>query len=475
LRFHFDKLIDDYLSPIGDSGRHASSSGRRMPAGGRAIKGANVALKRRDFLRISAAGAATALLAACGAAASVPTPTQPAASANPATSSTPAAAPRPTGRSDVIKLVSSLPHTGSAKGLSDAISNGIKMAIDDAGGRVGSFTIQYEPWDDASAATGSWDAAKEADNANKAIVDPDLMVYIGTYNSGAAKVSIPILNKAGLAMISPGNTYPGLTKKIEGAVEQNEPDVYYPTGKRTYSRVVPSDELQGAAAASWAKDLGAKSVGILDDTELYGHGIAVIFGQKAKALGMSVYGPQGIDRRASDYRALALQMKSQGVDLVFYGGITANNAGKLWQDLRSVLGPDVKLMGPDDIFQDAFIKAAGSAAEGTFVTFGGVPANKLTGKGADFYRNYKAKYQIEPEAYAAYGYEASAAVLNAIKQAGAKDRGAILAALMSTKSLSGVLGSPWSFTETGDTTLTTMSGSTVKDGKFEFVKLLESR
>src|SRR5262249_12821298 len=144
---------------------------------------------------------------------------------------------------------------------------------------------------------------------NKAAPDPDIMAYIGTYNSGAAKISIPILNKANLMMISPANTYPGLTKKIKDAVEKNEPDVYYPSSKRSYCRVCPSDELQSAVKASWAKELGAKTVSILDDTELYGHGIAVVFAKKAQDLGMKVTGPQGIDRNAADYRSVALQLK----------------------------------------------------------------------------------------------------------------------------------------------------------------------
>jgi branched-chain amino acid transport system substrate-binding protein len=300
------------------------------------------------------------------------------------------------------------------------------------------------------------------------------MVYLGTFNSGAAKISIPVLNKADLVMISPANTYPGLTKKIEGLVEKNEPDVYYPSGKRNYCRVVPSDELQGAAAANWAKDLGAKSVGVLDDTELYGHGIAVVFAKKAQDLGMSVTGPQGIDRNAADYRSVALQLKTKGVDLVFFGGITQNNAGKLWQDLRSVLGDKVKLMGPDGIVEEAFLKAAGTAAEGTYVTFGGIPPARLTGKGADWYKRYKEKFNGEPEAYASYGYEAATVALDAIKRAGKKDREAIRAAVFATKEFNGILGN-WSFTETGDTTLTTMSGQSVKNGKFEFEKLLEAK
>ena len=178
-----------------------------------------------------------------------------------------------------IKIVSSLPRTGSSKGQTDTIVNAMKMALDEVGMKVGGATIVYEDMDDATPARGAWDAGKEAENANKAVADADVMVYVGTFNSGAAKVAIPILNRANLVMISPANTYPGLTKPGKG--EPNEPDVYYPGGKRNYARVVPADDLQGAVGANWAKQIGATKVYILDDTELYGHGIAVVFAETA--------------------------------------------------------------------------------------------------------------------------------------------------------------------------------------------------
>src|SRR5439155_7874048 len=111
--------------------------------------------------------------------------------------------------------------------------------------------------------------------------DADVMVYIGTFNSGAAKVAIPILCRANLAMISPANTYPGLTKSIPGAVEANEPDVYYPGCTRNFTRVVPSDEIQGAAAANWARTLGATRAYVLHEPQLYGHALAVSFARAA--------------------------------------------------------------------------------------------------------------------------------------------------------------------------------------------------
>jgi len=131
--------------------------------------------------------------------------------------------------SQVIKIVSSLPRTGSANAQSTTLVNGIKIAIDEVGGKIGDFTLAYEDWDDASPERGQWDPAVEAENAQKAVKDPDIMAYIGTYNSGAAKISMPILNQASLVMVSPANTYPGLTKPHTG--EANEPQVYRPSGK----------------------------------------------------------------------------------------------------------------------------------------------------------------------------------------------------------------------------------------------------
>ncbi|MDP9375351.1 MAG: branched-chain amino acid ABC transporter substrate-binding protein, partial [Chloroflexota bacterium] len=373
-----------------------------------------------------------------------------------------------------IKLYSSFPRTGANKSQTDSVVNSIKLALEEAGNKAGNFTLAYEDLDDGSPAkSGNWDAAVEAANANKVTADPDAMVYIATFNSGAAKVSIPITNQANLGMISPANTYTGLTKNVRGAVEANEPEVYYPTGKRNYCRVIPTDDLQGAVGATYVKELGAKKVYILDDSELYGRGLAGVFAEAAKKLGLEVVGPESIDPQATDYRSLAQKVRSANADMIYFGGITGNNAGKLWKDMRSVLGRDFRMMGPDGIFDGDFLDAAAEAAEGTYITFGGLPPEQLTGKGAEWYKRYKDKYKSEPEAYAAYGYEAATVAIDAIRRAGRKDRAAIRDAMLATKDWNGVLGT-WSFTETGDTTLTKMSINQVRNGKFEYVKTLEA-
>lgn len=384
--------------------------------------------------------------------------------------------PGGTGTSDRVKIVSSLPMTGSSLGQTQTVVNGIKQVLDENQSMAcdGKVKIDYEVMDDATAAAGKWDPAQETANANKAVADSAVVAYIGTFNSGAAKLSIPILNQADLVMVSPANTYPGLT--IPGTGEGNEPNIYYPNGKRNYARVVPTDILQGSAGANWAKMLGVKKVYILDDQELYGKGIADIFAKTAKEQGLEVLGHEGIDPRASDYRALMTKLKALQPDLIYFGGITQNNLGQLIKDARNVgmTADRVKIMGPDGTFEQALIDAAGKDAEGYYVTFGGVPGKELTGKGKTWYENYKKKYNAEPEAYAAYGYEAANVIVNAINQVCQNDRAAIRDAVMGTKDFQGVLGT-WSFDKNGDTSLTTLSGNTVKNGKFEFVTKLEAK
>ena len=372
--------------------------------------------------------------------------------------------------SGTIKIVSSMPRTGSANAQTTTTVNGIKMAIEERGGKVGNFDIVFEDWDDASAKKGDWDPEVEAANANKAVQDADVMVYLGTYNSGAAKISMPILNKAGITMISPANTYTGLTKPGKG--EAGEPEAYRPSGEINYFRVVPADDIQGRVAAEWMQKMGAKSVYILDDRGLYGKGIADVFETTLPSVGIKSLGREGIDPKAQEYKSLLTKIQEKNPDWVYFGGTTQTNAGQLVKDAVAV-GLKARFMMPDGCFEEAFIKAAGpeNANERAHLTFGGLPPEKLTGKGAEFVKAYKAKFNGNPEGYAVYGYTAAKVALDAIERAGHKDRTAIRAAVMATDEKDGVLGT-WKFDENGDTTSTTMSGNVVSGGTFEFVTVL---
>jgi branched-chain amino acid transport system substrate-binding protein len=375
-----------------------------------------------------------------------------------------------------VKIWSSLPRQGSSKGQTDTIVNAINLALEERGGMGGGCEIEYIDGDDSTAEAGQWTEAKEIENATNASTDESVVAYIGTFNSGAAQVSIPINCQAGLVMVSPANTYPGLTKPGKGA--EGEPDKFYPNGcEKNYTRVVPADDLQGLAGAKWASQLGFVKVYVIDDSQLYGKGIADVFRAEGpnQSPALEIVGSDSILGTETDYKSLAQAVAATTPDLVYFGGITQQNAGQLWRDINEAL-PEVAMMGPDGIFEEAFLEAAGESAEGTYVTFGGLPASELTGVGAEFVTKYEAEFG-NLEAYTAYGYEAMNVVLDAIAAASdatdfADLRGKVLANVKATSNYDGVLGN-WSFDENGDTSLTAMSGQRVTSGAFAFETVID--
>ena len=160
---------------------------------------------------------------------------------------------------------------------------------------------------------------------------------------------MPVLNRAPngpIAMVSPANTYVGLTHGGPGTAA-GEPGKYYPTGKRNYVRVVAADDYQGAADALLAKSLGVKKVFILNDKEAYGLGVATNFRNAATKLGIKIVGFTAWDGKASSYEALAVKIKSSGAQGVFLGGLICENGGKVIKDIRAGVPASVKIMLPD--------------------------------------------------------------------------------------------------------------------------------
>src|ERR1700733_5495247 len=144
---------------------------------------------------------------------------------------------------NVVDIYSSLPLRGPEAADAIPLANGIRLALSQSGGKAGPFMVQYTPLDD-SAPNGGWDPSQTAANARRAAADPHAVYYIGEFDDDASEVSMPILNQAGLAQVSPTNTYVGLTTNQLGSASGAPP--YAPTGTRTYLRIVPTDSVQAA-------------------------------------------------------------------------------------------------------------------------------------------------------------------------------------------------------------------------------------
>jgi branched-chain amino acid transport system substrate-binding protein len=89
--------------------------------------------------------------------------------------------------------------------MGDSIRRGVELAFEEVGNQVGNTQIELQVLDDGNE-TGQWRSDKESENAQKVVADEQAVAYIGPYNSGAAMVSIPILNRAGMLQISPSAT-----------------------------------------------------------------------------------------------------------------------------------------------------------------------------------------------------------------------------------------------------------------------------
>ena len=376
--------------------------------------------------------------------------------------------------STTLTIYSSLPLQGDSRPQSVSVVDGEKLALEKAGGKVGKFTIKYVSLDDATAAAGKWDPGATSADARKAAQDKSTIAYLGEFNSGASAISIPILNEANILQISPSNTAVGLTR-AKGA-DKGEPDKYYPSGKRTYGRVVPADHIQAAAQVTYQKDAGCSKLYILNDKEVYGKGLADQVASIGKAQGLTVLANDGIDPKAANYRALAGTIKTKGADCVFFGGITQNNAVQLWKDLHAAM-PTTKLFGPDGVAESAFSTKIGSSAEKvTYITNPTLDPKLYPQSGQDFFKEYKAKYGADPEPYAIYGYEAMSVALQAIQNAGDKgnDRQAVIDAFFKIKDRESVLGK-YSIDENGDTTLSDYGGNRIKGGKLVFDKVIKAQ
>lgn len=350
----------------------------------------------------------------------------------------------------------------------------VQLALEKAGNKAGPYELELVVFDENDPVDGSISVEQVRKNAEEAVKDPSIVGWIGPDGSRSAKEIIPILNQASVAQISATNTWPGLTKVGYGP---GEPGMYYPTGKQNYFRTVSSDEVQGAAAARWIRDLGYKNVYVLYASDVYGTGIAGIFDLAAKDLGLTVLGKETFEASTplspEATQALANKALNTEPDVVYVAGGVGSNAENVVRALRET-NPTLPIMGPDGLAVDDLVSILGAeiAANiyGTTVT---IPVELLeTPAALDFIQSYQSAYGKTPTSFDAAIYESASVMITAIGRAKEPTRMAVLDALLSLGEYNGVLGT-WHFDENGDISLSNISGLQVQNGTWVFVKALK--
>jgi branched-chain amino acid transport system substrate-binding protein len=382
------------------------------------------------------------------------------------------------GGGNTVNVYSSLPLQGASRPQTTAMVEGIKLALEENGGKAGDTTVKYTSLDDSTAQAGTWTPEATSANARKVAQDDSAIAYLGEFNSGASAISIPILNEVPIAQVSPANTAVGLTSDEPGA-DKGEPEKYYPTGSRHYLRIVPKDTIQGAALASLMKEDDCKAAYILNDKEVYGAGLARNIESAAGEIGLEVAANEGIDPKAPNFRSQAAAVKSSGADCFVFSGITANGAVQLFKDVSAA--GITKLYGPDGVAESGFAdpKEGGipaDVANNVQVSVATLAPDEYPPEGRKFFSDFEKKYgEPNPDPYSIYGYEAMQLILDTCEELGAdcSDRQAMIDALFQTKGRESVLGT-YDIDENGDTTLTDYGIYTIKGGELEFEKTIQA-
>jgi branched-chain amino acid transport system substrate-binding protein len=368
-----------------------------------------------------------------------------------------------------LTVYSSVPLHGASAAQSQAIVNGARLALADAGGRVGAYRINYVALDNAKPPNDLPSSSSVRTVANRAARDRTTIGYLGDDNSNATKVSLPILARASIAQVSASNTYVGLTSDGPGSA-RGEPGNFRPGGKRTYVRIVPNDLVQAGALAALARRDGCAAIAIWSTKTTYSRGLAANLASAAARLGLRVERKRVIDPTASDYRRPAREVTADC--FAFTGDIQENAVvaisavGSAHRGIRLYAGNGLAV---DDIADPHRGLSPDLAARFKTVSAAGNPAD-LPVAGKLFFARYARAHQLSsPNPYAIYGYEAMSLLLDSLKRAGARanNRAAVVAALLATRGRRSVLGD-YSIDRNGDTTRASFGVLSISAGRLRF-------
>jgi branched-chain amino acid transport system substrate-binding protein len=351
---------------------------------------------------------------------------------------------------------------------------GEQLALEEAGGRVGRFRVSLVSLSDATR-VGEWSQGATAADAARAAHDKTTIAYIGDWNSGASAISLPLTNAAGVLQVSPTSSYVGLTSPVYAG--QDDPERFYPTGKRSFVRLLPGDVVEGAAEAELLEKLGVKRLYVMDDGEPFDLSLAAIVAADAHREGVHVLGETTIEtahaNAEANFEKQLQPLGTSGAEAVFFSGQPSAGAETLWEQMHAV-DRALTLLGSSQLAEPSFAKAIGAgAAASTYLTTPALPDDSYPSSAERVLAALQARDGRQSSTYALCGYEAMSLVLAAIKAAGARgdDREAVVEAALRMQRPNSVLGS-YSVLPNGETTLTNYAVDRISGGEPVFWRKL---
>jgi branched-chain amino acid transport system substrate-binding protein len=375
-----------------------------------------------------------------------------------------------------LAVYSSLPLQGPAAASSAEIVDGERLALSQAGGHVGKFRVGYVSLDDANPQSGKLDPEATSTNAKTAAQDTSTIAYLGELGSAATAVSLPLINAAGILQVSPSSPYIGLTSSLDAG--QDEPERFYPSGKRSFGRLQPGDPGQADAQLQLMRALGVHKLYVLDDQDPFALPLAEIVSAEAQHAGISLAAHDSILTTAptpAAYAGEAEKVARAKPDAVFFAGGAQTGTAALWRALHRA-DPKLLLLGTSALEEPAFTDAIGAADSQTYLTTPILPLADYPSPAARVLADYRRQFGGQPGPYALYGYEAMSVVLDAIRRAADRgnDRETVIERFFQTKDRRSVLGT-YSVLASGETTLSRYGVDRVSDGGPVFYRAFDVR
>ena len=329
---------------------------------------------------------------------------------------------------DTIKIGFAAPMTGPQAHYGEEYKNGVTLAIEDA--NASKPTIDGKPVKFELVAEDDQADPKTATQLAQKLVDQKVNGVIGHFNSGTSIPASKIYSDAGLPMIAMATS-----------------PVFTAQGFKNTFRSMTSDTQQGSVMGKFVVEkLKAKNIVIVDDRTAYGQGLADEFEKAVKAAGGKIAKREFTNDKATDFAAILTSIKGVNPDVIFYGGADAQSAPMAKQMKR--LGINAPLVSGEMTKTPNFLQLAGKEADGSIASLAGLPLDQMP-KGKDYAARYKARFKTDVATYSPYGYDATGAMIQAMKDAKSADPKVYLPVLAKIK-YSGVTSSNWSYDDKGD-------------------------
>lgn len=307
---------------------------------------------------------------------------------------------------------------------------GAQVAVDDKGGKLLDHTINLTTEDGLCTPEGGATAAQ------KLAADSTIVALVGSSCSDETVGGIKSLTDAGMTTISPSNTRPALTAATRGPEYAG------------YTRTAHSDAFQGKAVADFVFTVLKKTkAATIHDGSAYAEALQQVFADSFKALGGTIVVQEAVSKGQTDMKPVLTKVAAATPEVI-YAPVFIAEGGYLWAQSKQVPGLESTVMiGSDGMFSPDFVKAAGPAAKGNYLSSPNFSAFQAGYK--DFLTKYKAKVGKDPlAAFHAHAYDGMNIVMAAVEKVAVKasdgtvyiGRKALRDAIFATKDYKGITG-----------------------------------